>query len=445
LVLFTCELVALRLLWSLVAAAERRHFTVSLGYVALSMVVMLLLTAAQFYGSLEVIHESIRGAALRPEEIAPRGLDTLSSVARTIMRHESLAPFAIVPGVLAAVALVDKGRRRIALFYVLAAVLFFIPSFGSATPLGHLYHQSPLSSLFREPVRFRFVTTSCVSVLSGLAIDVLQQGSWRAVAVTSASLAALHLWLGFMWPVDWQLALAIVAAGGLAALLPAARRFSAAVIVAIIAAAAVLTPNRTTQRFLADDQPYRTHAAVFERLHKRLTPQDRVQLALPAQHDPRLLEKTAMLFEMRSISDYEEQLSQRYAGYVTMLRRGELVHDANQVLLRGPWDPRTLTWPLVNLAAARYLIADKSYERALDPGNRRSLTFLDGDDRISVYENPEALPRAYYVPQIDVEPDARLRLRRLARTSGAGAMRWRGCGIDPTGGRHAPTPRVRVQ
>jgi hypothetical protein len=47
-----------------------------------------------------------------------------------------------------------------------------------------------------------------------------------------------------------------------------------------------------------------------------------------------------------------------------------------------------------------------------------SLTFLDGDDRISVCENAKALPRAYYVPQIAGEPDDTLRLRRLARPGG---------------------------
>jgi hypothetical protein len=416
-VLFTCQLVALRLLWSLVGDAERRHFARSIGYVALAMVVMLLLTAAQFYASLEVIHESIRGAALTPDEIAPRGVDTPSSIARMIMRHESLAPFAVIPGVLAAVGLVDQDRRRTALFYFLAAVLFFLLSFGDATPLGQFYYQLPVSSLFREPLRFRFVTSFCVSVLTGLAIDVLAQGSWRAVAVAAASLGGLYLWLGAMWHLDWQLALAIVAAGALAALLPAARWLSAAVVVAIIAVAPVLMPNWTTQRFLADDQPYRAHAPVFERLHKRLTPQDRVQFALPPQHDARLLEKTAMLFGLRAISDYEMQLSQRYAGYATMLRRGQLVRSANQVHFPGPWNPRTMVWPLVDLAAARYLIVDKSYEQTLDPEDRTSLTFLDGDDRVSVYENAQALPRAYYVPQIVVEPDPNLRLRRLARRS----------------------------
>src|SRR5262249_50231439 len=56
-VLFTCQLLALRLLWGLTAAGERRHFAGALAAVALGMIVMLLLTAVQFLTSLQVIGE----------------------------------------------------------------------------------------------------------------------------------------------------------------------------------------------------------------------------------------------------------------------------------------------------------------------------------------------------------------------------------------------------
>jgi hypothetical protein len=414
-VMFTIQLVALRLLWSLVTSSERPRFAPALGYAALAVVVMLLLTAAQFVASMEVIGESIRSAALSPDEIAPRGLESLAGIARMIMRHESLAPFTIVPGFLLAVALLDPVRRRISLFYTLAGLLFFVLSFGNATPLGHLYYALPISSLFREPIRFRFVTSFCAAVLAGLAIDVLMQGRWWALAIAAATLGGFYLWLGFVWPPDLGFAAAILAAGALAVLLPRTRPFLALVVVVAIALSPVVFPNWTTQRFLADDGPLRAHAAVFERLHKRLTPQDRVHLALPDKHDPTLLDKTAMIFGLRAISDYELQLSRRYAEYLTMLRRGELLRNVNQVHFPHPWHPSHVVWPLVNLAAGRYLIIDKSHEQVLDPDDRLPLTFLDGDERVSVYENTSALPRAYYVPRIRVEPDGLLRIRRLTR------------------------------
>lgn len=414
-VLFTCQLIALRLLWGLTDRLERRHFLRAFGFVALSMVVMLLLTAAQFYNSLEVIRESIRGAALRPDEIAPRGLETLADMARAIRRHEALAPFVVVPGFLAAVALVDRTRRRVALFYFLAGLLFLTLAFGDDTPLGRLYSALPMTRLFREPLRFRFVTSFCVALLTGLAIDVLAQGRWAAVGVAAAGLAGLYVWIDHLWPLDWQLALGILGAASLAALLPRARRACLVAIVATVAAAPILAPYWNAQRFLADDSPLLAHAPVFERLHLRLTPQDRIQLGLPAKHDAALLDKTAMLFEMPGIGDYEMEISQRYAEYLTMLRHNALMGSVNDVHFPGPWNPRTIAWPLVHLAAARYLIVDKSHEHALNPDGRLSLTFLDGDDRISVYENAAALPRAYYVPQIAVASDDTQRLLRLAR------------------------------
>src|SRR5262249_54081117 len=159
--------------------------------IALAMVVMLLLTAVQYFSSLEVIGESIRGAALLPEEIAPRGGETLSGLALGIMRHDAVGLFNVVPAFIAAAALVSVPRRRIALFCLLAGMGFLILSFGFSTPIGQLYFRLPISALFREPIRFRFVTSFCVVVVTGLAIDTLVEKPWRAVAVAAATLAAL--------------------------------------------------------------------------------------------------------------------------------------------------------------------------------------------------------------------------------------------------------------
>lgn len=417
-VLFTCQLVALRLLWALFDRGERRQFGAAFAYVALAMIVMLLLTAAQFVPSLEVIRESIRGAALSPDEIAPRGINTLAEIARMVLRHEALAPFTAIPAFLAIAAFSDSRHRRSAVFYGLAGLIFFLLSFGDKTILGEIYYDLPVSSLFRQPLRFRFVTGFCVSVLIGLSIDALARGSWRAVAVAALTLAGLYAWLGHLWPIDWQIAAVILGAAALAAVLPAGRAVAAAVMVAAIGAGAVLHPHWTVTRFLPDDAPYMLHKPLFERLHQRLTPQDRVHLALPTTHDASFLDKTAMLFQLRATTDYELQLSQRYAEYVTMLRRNELMNNVNAIHFPGPWNPRMVVWPLVNLAAARYLVLDKAFEKELDPDDRLPLTFVDGDERISIYENGEVLPRAYYVPQIVVEPDRAQRLLQLGRGGG---------------------------
>jgi hypothetical protein len=138
-VLFTCQLVALRLLWALVDGGERRGFVRALGGVAMAMLLMLLLTATQFYSSLQSIAESVRHTSLAGREIAPRPNDTLASIAQSIQSRSVTAPFNLISAVLAVTALASTTRRRAALFYFLAGALFLILSLGDATPLGRLY------------------------------------------------------------------------------------------------------------------------------------------------------------------------------------------------------------------------------------------------------------------------------------------------------------------
>ena len=104
-VLFTCQLVALRLLWALFDAAERRHFWRALGGVGLAVTVMLLLTAVQFLPSLEVIGESVRHTTLQANEIAPGRSGTLASIAPLITTAQRPRPVQPRTGLL-------RGRRR---------------------------------------------------------------------------------------------------------------------------------------------------------------------------------------------------------------------------------------------------------------------------------------------------------------------------------------------
>ena len=413
-VLFTCELVALRLAWGVFDTSERRCLPRAIAGVALAALVMLLLTAVQLLPSLEVARESVRHAPLRPDEIEAGVTDTWARIAEMVHVHNSLAPFTIVPAFLAAVSIVSPARRRVALFYFLAGALFLTLSLGNETGIGRLYSALPGVGMFRGPMRFRFVTGFCTSVLAGLAIDALAAGSWSALAVAGAALAALYAWLGRFWPIDWALAGTVLGGGMLAAAAPVARPLATPLIAATIALAPIVAPAWSVQLFLADDTPLRVHARLLERLRARLTPQDRVAFALPSQHDAGLEEKTATLFGIPSITDYEMQMAQRYAEYVTTLRTADPFESVNQVYFPGGWDGDGVAWPLVHLAAARYILVDRSLENDLDPDGHARLTPVDGDDGVRVYENPDALPRAYYVPQIVAQPDGEAGLKRLA-------------------------------
>lgn len=415
-VLFICQMLALRLMWSLFDGSERGRLPRAIGGISLAFVVMLLLGAVQYLPALELVAESVRSGSLRPEEIAPAGNLSLAEIARGIRMHGAVTPFGIVPGIIAATAVASASHRRAALFYLAAGVLFLALSLGDTTPIGRLYYQTLPGQMFRVPLRFMFVTGFCVSVLASLAIDVLARGSWSAFAVAVAALVGLHVWIGWFAPIDWWLAGSVLAGGLLAVVRPAARPIARLAIVATLALAPVLAPHLPSMRFAADDTPLRAHADVFDRLRERMTPQDRVHLARP-HGDPGFQDKTATLFALRAITDYELQVTRRYAEYLAMLLQGQLLETVNQVYFPGPWNPQVMRWALVQLAAARYIVIPEKPDTNLGPLGSLRLSRVSGDDSLGVYENPGALPRAYYVPQIAVVPDAAARLLRLAAGS----------------------------
>ena len=409
-VLFTCQLAGLRLLWALLDGTERPHFPRALAGMSLAMLIMPLLAAVQFFPGLEVAGESLRSGPLVAHEIAPRGNLAWQQIAREIQSHSALAPFSIVAGVLAPAALFGA-HRRVALFYALTGFLFLYLSLGEATTLGAYYFRTPLGQLFRMPMRFGFAAGLCISVLTGAAIEALAKGSWWALGAAAIALAGLRIWIGLLWPVDLWLAGALLGGGLLAAVLPAARVIGAAVLLGTLGLAAVVAPPRTIGRFLANDGPLLAHAALFERLRARVTPQERAQFAIAA-NDVGFGEKTAELFGIRSITDYETQMTRSYAEYLTMLRSGQQLRSLNRVYYPGPWNPSVVRWPLVDLAAVRYLVLDKSY--VLPAALRQRFVAVDHDEGVYIHENPAALPRAYYVPQVAVVEDWTMRLARLA-------------------------------
>ena len=265
-VLFICQLVALRLVVEPVRPirappAAARGSAASLS----AFVVMLLLGAV----AVPAVAGGGRANRFAAPPFAPRRSHRghTSRLPRSRARFactRTVAPFADRSGDHRGGALSrDAARRRAALFYSIAGVLFFALSLGDATPLGRLYHQTPPGQLFRQPLRFLFVTGFCVSVLTGLAIDVLARGSWPAARRRSRALwSDCTSGSAAFAPIDWWLAGGVLAGGLLAARRPAARPIAALAIVGTLALAPVLVPHLDDACvFAADDSPLRAHAA----------------------------------------------------------------------------------------------------------------------------------------------------------------------------------------
>jgi hypothetical protein len=413
-VFFTCQLIALRLAWSVLVSTERRQLPWAVAAVALAVTLMVLLAAVQLFPGLEVAAESVRSLPLRPDEITPGAAqETWSGMALKIIQHNSLAPFVAVPAAIAAAAVAGRRHRSAALFYLIAAALFLIFSLGNATLLGRLYGAVPFVQVFRMPLRFVFVAGFCVSVLTAIAIDALAVGGWLAPTVSGIAGLAMYAWLGPIYRTDWICIGAVVAVSVLGKLTAVARPLAAVLIAGVVALAALLVPPWGIMGFIADDGPLRTHAQLFERLQQRLTPQDRVHL-VPPRNDPGFQQKTATLFGFLSTTDYETQLTRRYAEYVTVLRTGETLRSINQVYYPSHLAPAQVGWQLMDLIAARYVVEPATEKEALSRADGRSIAQIDGDQGLRVYENVSALPRAYYLPRIAVVPSGRETLRRLA-------------------------------
>jgi hypothetical protein len=153
---------------------------------------------------------------------------------------------------------------------------------------------------------------------------------------------------------------------------------------------------------------YGGKARVLTQVRDRLTPQDRV-LVLGAQNglvaDFAMTNKVASLYRLPSIYDYEPQASLTYAQYFTFMRMGSPlsnVYDWYRPI--GPILSRSLQRPLFDLTAARYVIVDESVDTtALSLGTSAPEILRDGP--IRVYENEQALPRAFFVPAMARVPE----------------------------------------
>jgi hypothetical protein len=94
-----------------------------------------------------------------------------------------------------------------------------------------------------------------------------------------------------------------------------------------------------------------------------------------------------------------------------MLRKGEPFSNILDGFLPFPWITQGVQRRLLDLAAVRYLVTprrDETVDTVLKLPHHKSVTGL------TVYENATALPRARYVPRIELVADANALLHRLA-------------------------------
>jgi hypothetical protein len=435
-VLFTAQLIGLRFVWELISR-RLEHPARALAALGAGLLLPLLLDAVQLLPAIETARASVRGAALSAEDMAS-SLYSLnpSRLAVTLgARRQVNAPLVLVPAMIAVASLVAPRTRRVAAFYAVTGLAYFVLAFGEATPLFSLYRWLPLGALFRAPVRFLWVTGFCLAVLAGLGVDALtrpargRDGRTAALAAGAAATALAGLWLVSLpglATLEWILGAAVIGAGLIAALAARARCWAAAALIAALCLnlawfrtpgaerGGLVYPVRPVMvpRLLSDGRVLRAEAATFVALRQRATPQDRIYPVYRSA-SPSFSAKTAALFGLPSAFDYEPQPSRRLAEYSVMMRYGrELKRIDEYYGVLGGTIPSTFRRRLLDLTASRFLVVAANAEKSLALLQPPPLR-IGGEGNLAIYENPLALPRALYVPRLEVVADPRALLRRL--------------------------------
>jgi hypothetical protein len=283
----------------------------------------------------------------------------------------------------------------------------------------------PVGRLFRETGRFSWITTFCLSVLAALGVDAVigdaERRRWGTRVLVAGLLllafgAFYYATKGKMRPPEWWLAAGALGAAVLAAAAPGRATWAGAVVAAAVLLNPILVPGQTWEYLFADDASLFAHRDAFMDLRARMTLQDRAYFSFSSPRGTgfALMQKSGSIFGVRSIQDYEPQVSRRYAELFVRLRSGAPMKSVNQMYYATfGWTPAGINRPLVNLVATRYLLVGRDVDNlaaVFDP----PLRLLAEPGGLRLYENPQALPRAYWVPRVEVVPDETATLDRLA-------------------------------
>jgi hypothetical protein len=427
--LFTYQFIAFRVVYEFLTTSLRRPVRLVL-VLAFALALPALLGAAQLLPMVEFAEQSVRSRSLTDAEINPEpGWHSWHGfrqdvAARLESGHGTV--FAVVPMAWAALSLLSGARRRLALFYILAGGIFFALAFD--TPVWRLYLQLPFGRSFREPHRFIWMTGFALSVAVAFGADVLSRplaadgakSRWPSLAaLLPMTVGAGVFWLlsssGLRWW-EWLLVVAVLLLAVMRVTMPRAQR---AVPVALVAVLLVNLWNKSEPPWrvqLKDGSPLYRHAAQLDAVRARLTLQDRVY-HFGQVHDVSLMAKSASVFDFPAVTDYEPQTSRRYAEYfMKMLRPADRVPLTNVnefYYLEANALPSSR--PLLGLLGVRFLVVDPSVEAKFQFGPLRSLRPVAMPGDLRVYENDAALPRAFYVPRLEVMNDPLALLDQLAK------------------------------
>lgn len=421
---FTYQLIAFRVAWELLrrrdTQAVRSALAVGAGLTLAPLLLAVQLAPAAEYAqqSFRVIHAAAGGGGAVPTWVRLPLIGVAAALKRLAIRDLPI-PFSFGLVVLAGVAALSPRTRPLAIFYLAVGTLYAVLGFGNATPLYHAFVKLPPgAATLRLPYRFFWMTGFCLAVLAGLAVHGLAQKDasvtfrWTVVAMVVAIGLGLYLTIpgGLQWP-EIAAGGTIIGAVFAAALWPTLVLPSTLVVVGAVGFNLLSLPLRWPGQLLTSTDPLFTHAQTFAALRETMTPQDRIFIVSTIDHSVtfRLMQKSASVMRVSGFHDYEALLGYRYSRYfMTMwdhltIRRKTRA-DAQQLLPQHR---------LLDVAAVHYLVAAPGKHVVDDVEGLR--LFSERGAALKLIINEAALPRARYVPRIDVISDPEKLLQRLVQ------------------------------
>ena len=341
--------------------------------------------------------------------------------------------FAVVALSLVPAALLAGRTRTVALWAALLGGLALCFALGPATPLFWLYLALPALSMFRHPHRILILTQFSVALLAAMGLDVIAAASRRPrgtrdLAAVGASIAcALVLGTYLVRQGNFHAAFGI----GTAAVILSGVWNGRVVrtLVAAIALVELLLVSPRSQRLPygpAAIGVYRTYQQTYATL-AATQGSGRVWIVTGPLELAELSPKLAGVYGVRGITDYDSMILRRQAEYFTYAMEGSIVpHDARafyvgRLIASPPRDgvsPLAKRRRLLDLAALRLIALHSNLlrrpEMAAFIADAGLIARARDGARLMLFENPNALPRAFVVYRTRPAPPPEELLRQLS-------------------------------
>jgi hypothetical protein len=339
--------------------------------------------------------------------------------------------YTLYPGIvtlaLAVFALTKRGRWADTGFFLAMAVVSALIAFGGHTPLFDIYMLLPTSDWFRLPNRLLILAAFSVATLGAIGLkhlinDVLEnsEGASRIFLAQCGVFIGLCAAFLLLVPRGAGVYVFILLVG---VLIGARGRSASAVgLLAILLVALDLSlyvSNPVTYPWITPQVfPEMEKEKQFVREHAGL---DRVHI-FRRTHDWKnylLNANFGMIEKIRTTTGYESLTLQRYAEFCAYLEEGGL--PSRELPFTGAlrWASDSAYPHMLNLLGARLIVEDPG--RALYPEPAPPNTMPKGfrlkkvfSGQVNVYENPDAIPRAFFTTKFEVIKDKREVLARLS-------------------------------